>query len=121
MVCGQGLVPDFLYFYLMSQYARLRQSGFDGQISHLNLGFLRRLLIPRPQTAEQVQIAKAFGLVEAKEQRHSAMVASLNDLFRSLLHQLMTAQVRVRDLDLSALGLKAEDAATDNDAATARR
>jgi len=27
----------------------------------------------------------------------------LNELFRSLLHQLMTAQIRVRDLDLSLL------------------
>lgn len=39
-------VPDFLYCYLMSQYGQFRQSGFAGQISHLNLGFLRCVLIP---------------------------------------------------------------------------
>jgi hypothetical protein len=30
-------------------------------------------------------------------------LAVLQTLFRTLLHQLMTAQIRVRDLDLSAL------------------
>ena len=41
------------------------------------------------------------------EQRLERMRArrrvSLKDLFRTLLHQLMTAQIRVHDLDLSFL------------------
>jgi hypothetical protein len=44
--------------------------------------------------------------VEAKSAVHVRTWVALNDLFRSLLHQLMTAQVRVRDLNLVKLGVE---------------
>jgi hypothetical protein len=33
----------------------------------------------------------------------------LNDLFHTLLHQLMTAQIRVDDLNLSSLNLEPQE------------
>jgi type I restriction enzyme S subunit len=103
ITCSSRVVPDFLYYYLMSQYSRLRQSGFAGQISHLNLGFLRGFLIPCPSIKEQRRIADVLISAEAMENLHQSKRRVLEDLFRSLLHQLMTAQVRVYELDLTTL------------------
>jgi hypothetical protein len=41
--------------------------------------------------------------IVVKMNGHHCTAQCLRSLFRTLLHQLMTAQVRVRDLDLSAL------------------
>ena len=38
--------------------------------------------------------------MDAKIQHHRQKKSKLEDLFRTLLHQLMTAQIRVNDLDL---------------------
>jgi hypothetical protein len=41
-----------------------------------------------------------FDLVEQKLGLHQRKLATLTALFRTLLHQLMTAQIRVHNLDL---------------------
>ena len=50
-----------------------------------------------------MQIAKVFAALEAKEKVHARKHAALTSLFRTLLHQLMTAQLRVHDLDVEGL------------------
>ena len=52
---------------------------------------------------EQQEIVAILGALDAKGAVHARTRASLSSLFRTLLHQLMTAQIRVHDLDLSAL------------------
>ena len=78
----------------------------DGKFN-INTGTLETLLVPKPDIAEQKVIANALASVDTKARNHAASKATLEALFRTLLHQLMTAQVRVHDLDLAAL----EDAA----------
>jgi type I restriction enzyme S subunit len=65
---------------------------------------LTPLLIPvPPDIKEQQEIAAAISSIDAKIDLHRHRQASLSDLFRTLLHQLMTAQIRVHDLDLAEL------------------
>lgn len=64
---------------------------------------MSRLLIPLPDVKVQDEIVSILSALEAKSAIHVRTRAALNDLFRTLLHQLITAQVRVHDLDLSAL------------------
>ena len=45
-------------------------------------------------------------LISEKINQHQAKLNTLQDLFQNLLHQLMTAQIRVDDLDLSAIDLE---------------
>lgn len=42
-------------------------------------------------------------LVDRRRSVGTRILASLQSLFRTLLHQRMTAQIRVRDLDLTVL------------------
>jgi type I restriction enzyme S subunit len=53
-----------------------------------------------PGIEEQTEIVRQLHLVERKIKLKETKHAALTDLFRTLLHQLMTAQIRVHDLDL---------------------
>ena len=56
-----------------------------------------------PTYQEQREIAEAIGAVDAKIHHHRRKKTKLEDIFRTLLHQLMTAQIRVNDLDLDEI------------------
>jgi type I restriction enzyme S subunit len=98
LVCDSRLNPRFLWFYLMSQYQTLRGEGIQGHISHLNLGYVKRLVVPLPPTAIQAAIAKALTAVELKFQAESKRAQALDALFISLLDHLMTGKARVGDV-----------------------
>jgi type I restriction enzyme S subunit len=55
---------------------------------------------------EQREIVTALAAVDRKAETHTHSTKQLTSLFRTLLHQLMTAQIRVHDLNLSALGIE---------------
>lgn len=52
---------------------------------------------------EQREIVSGLDELLGKEELHGRKHAALTALFRTLLHQLMTAQIRVHDLDLPDL------------------
>lgn len=97
------LDPAFLWHYLMSCYERLRGMGSLGHVSHLNLGYLRDLQILRPQIDEQREIVTILDALDRKIALHRQKRAVLEELFKSLLYKLMSGEIRVADLDLSAL------------------
>ena len=59
--------------------------------------------IPLPPIDEQREIARAITTVVNARSIHMQRRDALRSLFRALLDQLMIAQIRVHDLDLSAL------------------
>ena len=56
-----------------------------------------------PDIAEQGRIVEILDLVDSKIENHEQRRSVLQSLFRTLLHQLMTAQIRVQDLELEEL------------------
>lgn len=52
---------------------------------------------------ERVEIAKILDTVYKKIQHHQTKKQTLTALFRSMLHQLMTGQIRVKDLEFSIM------------------
>lgn len=74
---------------------------------HLNVGAVKNVLVPVPASLEeQNEIAKILENIDNRLTIHEYKKYLLTDLFRTLLHQLMTAQIRVDDLNLSALHLE---------------
>lgn len=72
--------------------------------SSVNQGDVGRLLIPLPPTVEeQDAILSVIESAEAKQANHVQAHSSYSTLFRTLLHQLMTAQIRVHELNLAPL------------------
>lgn len=70
---------------------------------HLNVGAVKRVQVPLPTLEEQCAIVEALATVDTKHGVHVRAAQMFRLAFHTLLHQLMTAQIRVHDLDLSAL------------------
>jgi len=113
-VCPDQLVPEFIDEYSRTQAGVSFLSGravrtADGKFN-INRGTIQRMLVPKPEIDEQAEIAGAAATLDSKLQGHCSKRDHLQALFRTLLHQLMTAQIRVNDLDLPELGLESADA-----------
>ncbi len=103
-VDSSKLLPAFLNEYARTERGRSFLAGqsirtADGKFN-INSGTLKRVLLPFPSVEEQEQIVRYLDLVERKHRLIQAKRNAFTDLFRTLLHQLMTAQIRVHDVDL---------------------
>jgi type I restriction enzyme, S subunit len=67
---------------------------------HLNVGAVKRTLVPIPHTDEQKEIAAILQTIDRKISVHERKRDAFSDLFHTLLNQLMTAQIRVDKLDI---------------------
>lgn len=92
----EEVMPEYLWLYLMGQYESLRAAGALGQISHLTLGHLKDVKMPLPTADEQRLITWALLAAQQKAEAEEKRRAALRELFRTMLHLLMTGQVRVR-------------------------
>ena len=97
--------PSYVRGYLETQYDYFRQVGSGGGSTKgaLTCAFLRGMLIPFPTLAEQREIATILDTIDRKIDLHKRKRAVLESLFKSLLHKLMTGEIRVADLNLAAL------------------
>jgi len=75
-------------------------AGASSTIAHLPEVQLKMLQVPLPSRNEQDTIVEFFNAVDNKIALHQSKHAAFSALFRTLLHQLMTAQIRVHDLEL---------------------
>ena len=97
--------PKFLTLYFRTEPARrqLVSGGARVAITNINQGLLQQTWIPVPSEEEQREIVDTIEEVNRKLAFHRRKKALLDELFKTLLHHLITANVRVNDLDLSRL------------------
>ena len=95
-------LPEYLSRFFNSHLGRSQTtaSSYGLAQQHLNVGAVKRTLIGLPGLDEQREIATALASVDRKLTHHQRKRAALNDLFQTLLHKLMTAEIRVADLDI---------------------
>ena len=94
----------YLYYYLLKNDVRSMLAGkMEGSTGRQRLSktVLGETLIPCPSYKEQTEIAEMFIKVDNKIQFCKTKVVSLQSLFKSMLHHLMTGQIRVKDLKVS--------------------
>ena len=65
--------------------------------SNISATRLKGFAVPLPRIEEQAEIVTQAEALEAKLMTHRRKHESLQDLFRTLLHELMTAKIRVTD------------------------
>ena len=75
---------------------------------NLNNVVLSQLPVIYPRLDEQHDIVAILDAIDRKIELHRKKRAVLEDLFKALLHKLMTGEIRVDELDLSALQAHAE-------------
>jgi type I restriction enzyme S subunit len=102
---GPHVASAYLSRFLNSHAGRAQATASSHGLAqqHLNVGAVKRVPVPVPAPDEQREIVEGLAAVDSKAETHMRSAKSLSDLFRTLLHQLMTAQIRVHDFDLSAL------------------
>jgi type I restriction enzyme S subunit len=70
----------------------------------LALTRIEQVLVPLPPTLdEQREVVAILDAIDRKIALHGRKRAVLDELFKALLHKLMTGELRVADLDLAAL------------------
>ena len=96
----ERITNEFMVYWLMFSFEMQNLYGVAGAsstIAHLPEIQLKSLPIPRPERSEQDEMCKAISHVDSRIAVLEKKRAALSDLFRTLLHQLMTAQIRVHD------------------------
>lgn len=98
------VVPRFAMSWLEEGFCHRRiyeGSGNRTTIPNLSQARLGELSMPLPSLAEQREIVTILDAIDRKIDLHRKKRAALDDLFKALLHKLMTGEIRVSDLDLS--------------------
>lgn len=101
----ESLTRGYLFQFLLSDPFKKQAVSFQDRtgIPKINRAQLGSVLVPIPTLDEQERIAYALGTCDEEVEMRQRNKELLNELFRTLLHKLMTAQIRVDDLDVSML------------------
>lgn len=78
-------------------------AGNKTTIPNLSRARLAELMMPVPTLDEQREIVAILDAIDRKIELHRKKRAVLEELFKALLHKLMTGEIRVDQLDLAAL------------------
>lgn len=100
------LRPAFLNHYFNWSATQRRLKGIASRAvsqSNISASRLRGFLVALPSPEEQDQIIRCIDQIDRLRSVHQRQCDVLQTLYRTLLHQFMRAQIRIHDLDLSAL------------------
>ena len=98
------IFPKVLIEWLLAEpcrrYYKKNARSTAGNFPKIDQGTVEKTLIPVPSAAEQAELESSFRTLDEKLGQHTGRKAALQDLFRTLLHELMTAAIRVDELEL---------------------
>ena len=91
-------------------YYVVQRDQFVQQLAEIETGasypavtdrMVREQVVPAPSLEEQQEIVAILAAIDRKIDLHRRKRAVLDDLFKTLLHKLMTGEIRITDLNLS--------------------
>lgn len=92
------------YHYLLYELTRkletLRGQSLGSTTKYITAGIITNLEIVLPSLPEQQQIASILSTVDEKIESEENKKNALDELFKSMLHNLMTAKIRVEELEM---------------------
>lgn len=95
--------PKVLIEWLLAEpcrrYYKKNARSTAGNFPKIDQGTVEKTLIPVASAEEQAELENSFRTLDEKLRQHIARKAALQDLFRTLLHELMTAKTRVHALN----------------------
>jgi type I restriction enzyme S subunit len=101
-VTDNRLQKDFAHHFLLSRkfLDYLYPTAKGMKQANLSTNAMKKLKVFLPDEVEQLEIATCFKSLDQKVVVAGRKVAALQDLFRTLHHELMTAKTRVHELQL---------------------
>ena len=100
-VCSEEINPIFLCNQLRYRKPYMQRIAAITTIPYLNKNKCESVPIALPSREEQNEITASFAMLDSKRENHVAHRTALVELFRNLLHELMTAKTRIHSLDLA--------------------
>jgi type I restriction enzyme S subunit len=95
----EDLSQCFLFYVLRNlKFAKEKADGYPT----LNISEIKQILIPLPPLPVQQKIASILSAIDQKIEAEEDKKKALEDLFKTLLHNLMTAKIRVNNLEVGA-------------------
>lgn len=103
--CKEEILPEFLIYYFASEkyWKQIDSTKGNNLKGGVNGSILSKLLTPKPILKEQKKIAETFKTIDAKLKFCLLKKQTLSALFKTLLHELMTGQRRVHEIELGGL------------------
>jgi type I restriction enzyme S subunit len=104
------VIPEYFSYLAQSAYGKayfLQVAHKTTNLACINSTKLKAFPVLIPSVDEQFEIVVILDAIDRKIDLHTRKRALLEDLFKALLHKLMSGEIRVADLNLSALRLDA--------------
>ena len=99
-------IPEFLNYFMnwprTQEEIKKLASRAVGQ-ANINATKLRTVLFPLPALDEQREIVANLDAIDRKIDLHRRKRAVLDELFKALLHKLMTGEIQAEELDVAKL------------------
>ena len=92
------VTSEFLEHYLHTQQEEMDRLAPKGTQKNINIQFLRPWPVLVPPDDEQREIVAILDAIDRKIDLHRRKRVVLEELFKALLHKLMTGEIRVREL-----------------------
>ncbi|MGY4687478.1 restriction endonuclease subunit S [Petrotoga sp. DB-2] len=89
----------FLFYVLQTQQKQIENLASFTTVPIVSKGKFVDVKIPLPPLSEQKKIASILSAIDRKIEAEENKKKALEDLFKSLLHNLMTAKIRVNHLE----------------------
>ena len=99
----EQLNKNYLFYYLSYSYDRIRNFGHGAHQKNLSSTLLKLIEIPFPDLAEQKEIVKILKHIDRKIFIEEYNKKYLETLFSSMLNHLMTAKIRVNNINIPEL------------------
>ncbi|MGC2656522.1 MAG: restriction endonuclease subunit S [Bryobacteraceae bacterium] len=100
---SKHLDAAFLEYFLRTQQSEMDRRAPKGTQKNINIQFLNPWPIPVPEMKEQYEIVGILDAIDQKIDLHKRKKAILEELFKTLLHKLMTCELQASELRLSML------------------
>ena len=96
--------PLFIFYLLTFWADHVRKHASRSPVPILSKGSFEQIEIVAPTNLdEQKEISTILNAIDCKIDLHRRKRVVLDDLFKALLHKLITGEIRVSDLDLSRI------------------
>ena len=100
IVPNKNFDSEFYFYYLMNIRDKILAERFGGAQPNLNQQLVKNTKVPSPPPLIQQKIASILSTIDKKIEAEENRKKALDKLFRSLLHNLMTAKIRVNHLEV---------------------
>lgn len=104
IISNDKILSHYLYYAITWRSFELPYWAGRAAVPIVNKSNFIKFPIPLPPLPEQKQIAHILSTVDKKIEVEEKRKASLQSLFQTMLHLLMTGKVRVKDLEVNLNG-----------------